>query len=239
MIHPFEASEMKDIIPKERYNEDGDFPSVYAMLSELLKRDTNGLTIERKPEERLVVACYHHALLLASILRSQGLAVRMRAGFSRYFEKQANIRFGHVVCEVWDEEENRWIMVDPDRNYNNVSHKQFEFSSQAWQNFRKNQLPDITYTSSLGKGSRTILKILLLDQAFVLNDERGYWHTPSFLFANDFSVDELNKRQIEIIDKIALLLNEPGNHIDELRRLYDENSFLHAKERSLDAYFSR
>ena len=237
LIHPFEARQMKDILPEGCLMEDEVLPVVSQMLEKLIERDSGGLTMDRKPENRLVVGCYHHSLLLVSILRSQGIPVRMRAGFARYFEEQANVRFGHVICEVWDTDKEQWIMVDPDRNFVNVSSNQFKSSSHAWINFRNSQLPDVDYTSSIGEGAQAFLYILLLDQAFVLSDERNYWHSPAFLFTDDFSVDNLTADQLQVIDQIAELMQKPEYHLDKLRKLYDSHSFLHAYKRSLDTYY--
>lgn len=123
LIHPMEASKIKDKLPKGRAPEDGDYPTVSDMLKELAERDPSGLTMHRKLEDRLIVACYHHALFLASILRQYNIPTRLRGGFARYFEEEAKVRFGHVFCEVWDKEKQQWILVDPDRNYINVSAK--------------------------------------------------------------------------------------------------------------------
>lgn len=73
------------------------------MLKKLLERNKNGLVGTRKPEERLVVACVHHCLLLALILRARGIPVRIRAGYAKYIGHQKNIRVTHTICEVWDE----------------------------------------------------------------------------------------------------------------------------------------
>jgi len=239
LIHPLEASEMKDILPEGRYIEDGDLPVVSDMLRELVQRNSYGLIMDRKPEDRLIIACYHHGLLLASILRSRGIPVRMRAGFARYFEEQANIRFGHVICEVWDENQQQWILVDPDRNYINMSTNHFEFPSEAWNNFRINQLPDVKYTSSLTEGVQALLHILLLDHAFTLGDERNYWHTPSFLFTNNFSIEDIETEQLKTLDQIATLMSEPENNLITLKELYDSNNFLHPIDRSISIYYEK
>jgi hypothetical protein len=149
------------------------------------------------------------------------------------------VRFGRVICEVWDEDEEQWILVDPDRNYINLQASRFGFPSQAWNNYKNNRLPDVTYSASIGKGTQAILHMLLLDQAFVLGDVRNYWHTPSFLFTDTFSVSNFKADQLQIIDRIAGLMNEPGIYISELQQLYDKNGFLNSKEQSLDIYYEK
>ena len=100
LIHPFDVGKFADQIPKDRTSEDQIFPTVSEMLKELLKRDENGLIVSRKPEDRLVVACVHHCMLFASILRHHGIPVRIRAGFAKYIGDRNDVRVSHVVCEV-------------------------------------------------------------------------------------------------------------------------------------------
>lgn len=61
------------------------------MLRELLERDKNGLHSERPPNKRLIVACVHHSLLLASILRYRKFLVRLRAGNASYITDDPRI----------------------------------------------------------------------------------------------------------------------------------------------------
>ena len=123
---------LKEVLPKDKLPEDGDFPIVSDMLRELVQRNNEGLIMDRLPKNRLLVACYHHGLLLASILRSQGKSVRLRAGFARYYEKQMNVRFSHIVCEIWNADKERWEIIDPDRNFQNVSDDKFEFPAEVF-----------------------------------------------------------------------------------------------------------
>ena len=239
LIHPMEAGKIRDMLPEGRGPEDGDFPTVAYMLGGLIQRGSDEITLNRKPEERLIVACYHHSLLLASILRYQGKSVRLRGGFARYFEDEMKVRFGHVICEVWDDDEKKWKLIDPDRNYINMSAHRFESPSEAWRNFRNSKSQSVKYISSVGEGAQAILHALLLDQAFVLANERSYWHTPEFLFTNDFVLDDLNRDQIKIINEIALLMDQPEFNLEKLQKLYDENSFIQTHERSIDTYYEK
>ena len=62
------------------------------MLKGLLQRKEKGLIMERKPEERLVVSCRFHSMLLASILKYQEVPARVRVGFANYLDKKNNKR---------------------------------------------------------------------------------------------------------------------------------------------------
>jgi hypothetical protein len=227
LIHPLEASEMKSVLPEGRFYEDSDFLSVSSMLEELVNRDSMGLTLERKPENRLVVACHHHGLLFASILRSQGIPVRIRAGFARYFEEQANVRFGHVICEVWDETEQSWILVDPDRDMVDFSAKKFEFSQHAWLALRENELDKVRYVSALSKDQHAILHILLQDLSCVLGIEKLYWDEPEVLHTNLNDISALNTEELMLLDSVARLLKDPDQNLWLLQSIYADHTLFH------------
>ena len=182
---------------------------------------------------------YHHALLLASILRHQGITVRLRAGFARYYEKEAKVRFGHVVCEVLDSDNQEWILIDPDRNIIDVKRERFEAPSQAWQHFYNTDYRSIRYVSSTGEGFQALIHALLMDHSFVIVNERNYWHTPTFVYRKDFNLNDLKADQIQLIEKIAESMNEPDNKLSELQILYDNNPFIHSHERSLMNYYEK
>jgi hypothetical protein len=197
------------------------------MLQELIKRNDAGLVMNRKPEERLVVACHHHGLLLASILRNQGIPVRIRAGFARYFEEKAGVRFGHVVCEVWDEKEQKWLLVDPDRNMVDFPKNKFQFSQDAWMALREKDLDPVRYTSALSEGSHAILHILMQDLSCVVGEEKLYWDEPEFLHATIHDINVLTADELLLLDSIASLLSNPDQNLLLLQKIYDDNHFLH------------
>ena len=130
------------------FYEEMELPTVSLILKELLKRNENGLAASLKPEERLVVACVHHSMLLASILRHQGIPVRIRAGHAKYIGGRKGIRVTHAICEVWDKEKSRWILGDPDRNRINFPRHEFEFAHEIWTRLR--------YTTTAGQTDFTI-----------------------------------------------------------------------------------
>jgi len=237
LIHPMEAADMPDIFSKVTIPEDGLFPTVSDMLRELVERDNEGLTMDRLPQNRLLVACYHHGLLLASILRHQGKSVRLRAGFARYYEKQMNVRFSHIICEVWNADKKRWEIIDPDRNMQNVSRDKFEFPSEVWKNYINDNLPKTNYIGSVGQAENVYIHSLLLDMAFVQCDERSYWHTPEFIFIKDFDITNLDKEKINVLNQISELMNDPENNLIKLEKLYDENSFIQSHERTIHEYY--
>ena len=99
-IHPLEVGPYRDLIPQERYFEDTVYHSVHAMLSGLLDYDSAGLTQKREPQNRLVVACLHHSLLFASILRHQGTPVRIRVGVCPVHRRNGRQRRQCIACRL-------------------------------------------------------------------------------------------------------------------------------------------
>ena len=103
-IHPdADLPRYRDLIPLERSREDEKYPTVKTILAGLLAYNPAGLTDDRKPEQRLIVSCRYHAILLASILKDRGIPVRVRYGFAHYLYPGHHIY--HVICEVWNDQE--------------------------------------------------------------------------------------------------------------------------------------
>ena len=237
LIHPMEAAELPEVFPEDKLPEDGQYPVVADMLKELERRNQAGLTMDRLPEERLLVACYHHALLFASILRHQGTAVRLRSGYARYYEEQINVRFSHIICEVWDTKSEQWVIIDPDRNMQNISNHMFELPCHVWKNYVNNDLPDSRYIGSMGQGENIYIHSLLMDMAFVLSNERNYWHTPEFIFGKDFDIKNLSSEQMNILNQIAELMIHPDENLAQLEEIYADHPFLQTHERDISVYY--
>ena len=79
-------------------------------LERTLELDSRPLTEPRTLEQKLVGNCRDHSLLLAAMLRHQGVPARARCGFGAYF--MPNHYEDHWVTEYWNQEQSRWILVD-------------------------------------------------------------------------------------------------------------------------------
>ena len=72
------------------------------------------LTEPREPIEKVIGNCRDYALLLTSILRHKGIPARERSGVAKYFYLPPKLFYeDHFITEYWNEEDERWIMVDP------------------------------------------------------------------------------------------------------------------------------
>ncbi|HEY7781797.1 MAG TPA: transglutaminase-like domain-containing protein [Ktedonobacterales bacterium] len=81
------------------------------MLAGIRERDPEPLTRPRPLERRWLGNCRDFAVLLCALLRAHRRPARVRYGFATYFAPGVNT--DHVVCEVWNAEDDRWRLVDP------------------------------------------------------------------------------------------------------------------------------
>jgi hypothetical protein len=218
LIHPFDLGDFEKELGRKWRFEDLEFGDVRSMLGALAERGGPGLRLDRAPQERLVVACWHHALLLTSILRHQRVPVRMRAGFARYIGRDSGLHVGHVVCEVWDEGRGHWTLMDPDREIVDVDRSEFEFASEAWEALRAGL--DVTgYRSAHYVGAAAIVHLLTLDMRSVLREELPYWYDPDIVEAASGGIASLSPQQLALLDEVASHMKEVDASLRDLEVL--------------------
>jgi len=233
LIHPFDLGKYAEVIPKNRAYEDQELPTVSLMLKELIKRNENGLVASRKPEEKLVVACVHHSMLLASILRYQGIPARIRAGYAKYIGGQKGIRVTHAICEVWDKEDSEWILVDPDRQRINFPRHEFEFAYETWNHLRNSNLGNKQYISRYNSVDQATVHVICLDLSYLISKEEPYWLDPPIVSQITKGISDLSEEELQVLDKIAGYLKEPDDHLDELASIQEKTPFLLIKKETL------
>jgi hypothetical protein len=160
----------------------------------------------------------------------------MRAGFSRYYEKQAGVRFGHVICQVWDEQRQQWIMMDPDRSLVDMSKKEFDFAWMAWENVRTGKVDPEVYTSSVSNGIKGIVNLLILDASLLIRQEKLYWDTPEVVLMDWKTTDELDVEIRDELNRLAEYCRDPDVFLEEIRILLEENQSFHSAGIKYDAY---
>jgi hypothetical protein len=84
--------------------------SVAAKLARIVELDQRPLAEGRTLDRRLVGNCRDFSLMLTAILRYRGVPARARCGFARYF--LLDHYEDHWVCEYWNAELQRWVLVD-------------------------------------------------------------------------------------------------------------------------------
>lgn len=123
--------------------------SIEQKLALIKGNDCSPLTKPRPLEQRQVGNCRDFSLMLTSILRYQGVPARSRCGFGAYF--LPGHFEDHWVCEYWNVDQKRWVLVDAQLdefqcqalqvNFNplDVPRHQFVVAGQAWQMCRRGE----------------------------------------------------------------------------------------------------
>jgi len=223
-IHPWAELPMyREQIPKERSNEELKYPTVKSILEGLLSYDSSGLIKERKPEDRLLISCRHNSILLASILKYRGIPARVRYGHATYLTP--GFHTSHVICEVWNEKDKRWMLVDPSLNMIDFSYDNFDFSNDVWLKMQKKEIdPNLFGIPGKFTGLGMITATLCLDLASILGTEYNYHqYSPilDYAFKNN---NQLPAEQIETLNRISELMKSiNADNISKLQEIYDNN----------------
>jgi hypothetical protein len=110
LLHVFWAEMYGTTLTEEREQEAA-IRSVSDMLARICELDDSPLSEPRDLDTKLVANCRGYAVLLTAMLRHQGIPARARCGFGTYFAPAKYM--DHWVCEYWNADQERWVMVDP------------------------------------------------------------------------------------------------------------------------------
>jgi len=95
----------------EQRKKEANFRQVAERLRGIWKMSDQPLTVSRPLEKRQVGTCRDFSVMLCAMLRHQHVPSRARCGFATYFLPG---RYeDHWICEYWDADQKRWVMVDP------------------------------------------------------------------------------------------------------------------------------
>lgn len=223
-IHPYaELPRYENQIPQERADEYLKYPTVKSILEGLLSLDSRGLVKDRKIEHRLVLGCRHYAIVLASIMKYRGIPARVRCGHATYLIP--DFHTSHTICEVWNERENRWMLVDPDGLMIDFSKEKFDFSNELWLKLQKGEV-DLDRYGIPGQysGFVSIVAKVCHDLASVLGTEYPiYQYAPvlDYAFKNN---NQLTSKQIEILNKVSELMKSlDAENLLKLQEIYNSS----------------
>jgi len=221
-IHPFsELPNYSQQIPKERWNEMANYPTVKSILKGLVTYDSRGFVKDRKPEDRLVLGCREYAILLASVLKHRGIPARVRAGHATYL--MPGFHVSHTICEVWNKKGKRWMLVDPGMNMIDFSREKFDFSNETWFKLQKKEIDPTVYGLPGNHiGLVSIVGKISPDLASILGTEYTiFQYAPilDYAFKNN---NQLPAEQIEILNKICELMKSlDAINLSKLQEIYN------------------
>jgi formylglycine-generating enzyme required for sulfatase activity len=205
-LHPYEdLPKYREQIPKERWNESFNYPTVKSILEGLLSYDSSGIVKNRNPEARLVLGCNHNAILLASILKYRGIPARVRYGHATYIIP--GFHASHTICEIWNEDDKRWMLVDPSMDMVDFSREKFDFSNDLWLKMQKGEIdPNVYGIPRRYTGLVSIVGKVCTDMASILGTEypiNQYAPILDYAFEND---NQLPSEHIETLNRISELM---------------------------------
>lgn len=203
-------------------------------LARALELDDRPLTEARPLDQRLVGNCRDFSTLLCAILRHQGVPARARCGFGAYF--LPNHFEDHWVCEYWNADRQRWIMVDAQldafqREALNipfdpldVPQDQFLTGGRAWTLCRAGQADPDQFgifdmhglwfiRGDLGRDFLALNKIEILP-----------WDGWGVLYKDEKEVTEDDR---EFLDRIAALTLAGDTAFNQIRSIYENDARVH------------
>lgn len=222
-IHPYaQLPQVRNHFPEERWDDESvKYPSVESVLKGLLSYDTSGIMKDRKIEDRLILGCRHNAILLASILKYRGIPVRIRTGHVTYL--RPGFHLSHTICEVWNESDQRWMLVDPSTVMVDFGRDQFDFSNELWLQMQKGEIdPDVYGFPGRYTGLVSIVGKISPDLASILGTEYPidqYAPILDYAFENN---NQLPAEQIEILNQVSELMKSlDAENLTKLEEIYN------------------
>ncbi len=235
IIHPYEAHLYGVRIPKKRLSE-LDTRGVSRILTRILELDAQPLTVERATNKRFAGNCRDFATLLCAMLRHQGIPARVRFGFATYFEP--DFYTDHVVCEYWNEADQRWVLVDAQiddvqrKEYwvtfdtGNIPRDTFIFAGKAWQMYRNGEVhPDRFGIFSAGPRGISFIQSGLIRDFAALNRQELLCQDAWGL--SDVEDEEnLTEDDRAVLDEVAHLTLSGDDAFPQLRTVFENDSRL-------------
>ena len=214
----------------EERRDDAHLRSMTEMLTRIHAHDPRPLITARAPEKKFVGVCRHFSLMFESFLRHHGVPARARCGFGAYFTKG---KFeDHWVCEYWNAEQSRWVMVDaqlddtlrkllkPDFDVLDVPRDRFILAGDAWQMCRSGGAdPGNFGLTHVGlKGLWFVAGNVLRDLASLNGAEMLPWDAWGLMPGSDAEFKDDAKA---LLDKVAPLTLAGDEDFPEVRKVYE------------------
>ena len=203
-------------------------------LARMIELDACPLTNPRPLDRKLVGNCRDFSLMLASILRYQGVPARARCGFGAYF--LPNHYEDHWVCEYWNADQQRWVLVDAQLdafqceqmhvpfNPLDVPRDQFIVGGKAWQMCRGGQANPDHFGIFDMHGLGFVRGDFIRDVASLNKMELLPWDCWGIIETPD---EALSPADLAFLDHLAELTCGDVPDFDAVRSLYENDPRLH------------
>ncbi len=231
-VHVFWAERYGLKVPPERM-EELQLRSMQRRLAHTMELDPSPLMEPRPLEKKLLGNCRDHSLLLAALLRHQGVPARARCGFGAYF--MPDHFEDHWVTEYWNREQSRWIFVDAQLdalqsevlkiNFDtlDVPRDQFIVGGKAWRMCRSGEQDPGKFGIFDMNGLGFVRGNLVRDVASLNKMELLPWDCWGVILAERLD----NPTDLAMLDDVASLSSEDVPDFEELRTCYESDPRLH------------
>ncbi len=204
--------------------EDDCLPTASAMISELLRLDKKGFTLNRVVENKIVITCRYVSVLMASILKTKSIPCRVRSGFASYFPSFKGSH-DHWINQYWNGK--KWVTIDIDGSLENIGFDpfdvpkdKFDWAANVWLGVREGKLDENNFVNACGaKGLMPISWTIFYDFHSLMNNEIIYFHGPNYSRISKFK--NLKEKDFEEIDGLARLMINPDKNFDELKSIWE------------------
>ena len=226
--------------PSEAQDGGSDIRRTDELLGRIKALDDAGLDVHRSVEKRLVVNCRQFAVLTCSILRHKGIPARARAGYELYTHREGKYD-SHWICEYWNQDEARWIQVDPqidakqrefmkiDFNTLDMPKGRFVIAGEGFQRYRDGDVPAEDF-GVYGDGRwnamgwTMAMESVTCDMLALNKVELLPWDTPPFA---EKAEDEMSPEDMALIEKAAQLTVNVDTRWHEMREFYEKHPAFH------------
>ena len=234
-IHVFWTERYGFKAPPERMGE-LQLRSMERRLARTMEFDSRPLTKARPIDKKLLGNCRDHSLLLASLLRHQGIPARARCGFAAYF--LPNHFEDHWVTEYWNAEQSRWVMVDAqldelqrdalkiDFDTLDVPRDQFIVGGKAWRMCRSGEQDADKFGIFDMHGLGFVRGNLVRDVASLNKMELLPWDCWGVILAEALG----DPGDLAALDEVAALTAGNVPDFDSVRTRYESDLRFHVNE---------
>ncbi|MBP8947545.1 MAG: transglutaminase domain-containing protein [Candidatus Promineofilum sp.] len=203
-----------------------------AKLERIVELDPRSLTEPRDLDKRLVGNCRDFSLLLAGLLRHQGVPARARCGFGRYF--LPDHYEDHWVGEYWNAGQGRWVLVDAQMDALqrgalnlpfdplDVPRDQFITGGRAWQLCRAGQADAETFGIHDMHGLWFVRGNLVRDVAALNKMELLPWDSWGLVYVEGDD-EALSATDLAALDEMAALSGGEAADFAYIQRLYESS----------------